>query len=123
VSDTTLDKEGPAETVGATEPDALEREPELAAHPGPREYVIVAVVLALLTALEVGVYYISSLPHPLLVALLSFFAFWKFVLVVLWFMHLRFDSRIFRRLFVTGILLALAVYLIVLFIFGVFLRG
>jgi len=123
VSDRTLDREDVAGSAVETEPQAVEREPELAAHPGPREYVVVAVVLAVLTALEVSVYYITSLPHPLLVALLSFFAFWKFVLVVLWFMHLRFDSGIFRRLFVTGILLALSVYLIVLFSFGVFFRG
>jgi len=38
--------------------------------------------------------------------------------VVLWFMHLRFDSPIFRRLFATGLALALSVYLIVLVIFG-----
>jgi cytochrome c oxidase subunit 4 len=111
------------ETAMATEPEAVEREPELAVHPGPREYVFVAVVLALLTALEVAVYYVGSIPHPLLVALLTFFAFWKFVLVVLWFMHLRFDSRIFRRLFVTGLLLAFGVYMVVLFTFRVFIRG
>jgi cytochrome c oxidase subunit 4 len=111
------------ETAMATEPEAVEREPELAAHPGPREYVVVAVILAALTGLEVGVYYISSLPHPVLVALLSFLAFWKFVLVVLWFMHLRFDSRIFRRLFQTGLALALFVYGVVLVTFKVFIRG
>ena len=110
-------------TLAATEPEAIAHEPELAVHPGPRQYVMVAAVLAVLTGLEVAVYYMTALPHPLLVALLSFFAFWKFVLVVLWFMHLRFDSRIFRRLFVTGLSLAFAVYLIVLFTFGVFLRG
>jgi len=38
-------------------------------------------------------------------------------------MHLRFDSVIFRRLFVTGLSLAFAVYLIVLFTFRVFIRG
>jgi cytochrome c oxidase subunit IV len=110
------------ETAVVTRPEAVAHDPELASHPGPRQYVMVAVVLAVLTALEVAVYYISALPHQLLVALLVFFAFWKFVLVVLWFMHLRFDSRIYRRLFVTGLLLAFAVYLIVLFTFGVFLR-
>jgi heme/copper-type cytochrome/quinol oxidase subunit 4 len=34
----------------------------------------------------------------------------KFVLVVLWFMHLRFDSGWYRRLFVFGLAIALAVY-------------
>ena len=111
------------ETQEATEPEAVEREPELAAHPAPGQYVVVAAVLAALTALEVAVYYMTVLPHPLLVGLLSFFAFWKFVLVVLWFMHLRFDSRIFRRLFVTGLALAFAVYIIVLLTFRVFIRG
>jgi cytochrome c oxidase subunit IV len=112
-------------TVEATEretaPEAIGPEPELGHHPGPREYIRVAVVLALATAAEVGLYY-TNLPHPLLVALLLFFAVIKFSLVALWFMHLRFDARIFRRLFVTGLLLALSVYIIVLLTFGVFVR-
>jgi cytochrome c oxidase subunit IV len=106
-----------AETARATEPEAVAEEPELAAHPGPRQYVGVAVVLAIATALEVGLYYLD-LPHGLLATLLLFFAVVKFSLVALWFMHLRFDSRIFRRLFVSGLILAMAVYLIVLTIFG-----
>jgi cytochrome c oxidase subunit 4 len=106
-----------ARTARATEPEAVAEEPELAAHPGPRQYVGVAVVLAIATALEVGLYYLD-LPHGLLATLLLFFAVVKFSLVALWFMHLRFDSRIFRRLFVTGLILAMAVYLIVLTIFG-----
>ena len=119
----TMESGSVEETAAATQPEAIAHEPELAVHPGPRQYVMVAAVLAVLTGLEVAVYYMTALPHPLLVALLSFFAFWKFVLVVLWFMHLRFDSHIFGRLFVTGLLLAIGVYLIVLFTFGVFLRG
>jgi cytochrome c oxidase subunit 4 len=108
---------GVAETARATDPQAVAEEPELAAHPGPRQYVGVAVILAVATAFEVILYYMD-LPHALLASLLLFFAVLKFSLVALWFMHLRFDSRIFRRLFVTGILLAMAVYLIVLTIFG-----
>jgi cytochrome c oxidase subunit IV len=106
-----------AETARATEPEAVAEEPELAAHPGPRQYVSVAIVLAIATALEVGLYYLD-LPHALFATLLLFFAVLKFSLVALWFMHLRFDSGIFRRLFVTGIILAITVYLIVLTIFG-----
>jgi cytochrome c oxidase subunit IV len=106
-----------AETGRATEPGAIEEEPELSAHPGPKQYVVVAIVLAVATAFEVGLYYLN-LPHPLLATLLLFFAVIKFSLVALWFMHLRFDSLIFRRLFVTGLILAMTVYLIVLTIFG-----
>ena len=107
------------ETPQRTVPGAAAEEPELALHPGPREYIKVAVALALATAIEVALYYLK-LPHVLLVVLLLFFALIKFSLVVLWFMHLRFDSPIFRRLFVTGLALATTVYLIVLTIFGVF---
>jgi cytochrome c oxidase subunit IV len=111
------------ETARATEPEAVGHEPELAVHPGPQEYVKVAVFLALATAAEVGLYYVTSLPHPVYVSMLMVFMVFKFSLVVLWFMHLRFDSRIFRRLFVTGVILAFTVYMVVLFTFRVFIRS
>lgn len=103
--------EPPAHPVGEVD--------ELAHHPGPRQYVMVAVVLAIATALEVALYYVD-LPHGLFAAMLLFFAVVKFSLVVLWFMHLRFDSPIFRQLFVAGLILAVTVYMIVLVIFGAF---
>jgi cytochrome c oxidase subunit 4 len=86
------------------------------AHPGPKEYVRIAVILAIVTAGEVGIYYMKLRPG-LLTGLLLFFAFIKFCLVALWFMHLKFDSRLFSRLFVTGMLLAGAVYAVVLLTF------
>lgn len=89
--------------------------PETRPHPGPREYVKVAIVLAVITAAEVGLYYIS-LPDNLLIGLLVVFSALKFGLVALWFMHLRFDSPILKRLFVTGLVLAGSVYLIVFII-------
>jgi hypothetical protein len=46
----------------------------------------------------------------------------KFFMVVAWFMHLRFDSRLFRRLFVAGLFLALFCYTAVLTTFGVWSR-
>jgi cytochrome c oxidase subunit 4 len=100
-----------------THSETVEPHGELATHPGPAVYVKVAVILAIATALEVGLYYIEALPTGVLVALLLFFAVIKFSVVALWFMHLRFDSRLFRRLFVTGIYLATTVYLIVLVTF------
>ncbi|HET7481422.1 MAG TPA: cytochrome C oxidase subunit IV family protein [Actinomycetota bacterium] len=94
-------------------------EAELAHHPGPRAYVAVAVILAVITAMEVAIYYISSIAsHPaVLIPMLLFFALIKFVLVALYFMHLKFDSPVFKRLFVTGIVLALIVFGIVLTFF------
>jgi cytochrome c oxidase subunit IV len=93
------------------------------AHPGPRQYVMVGVVLAVITALEVALFYLDFLPSPVVVASLLILMVLKFALVVLWFMHLRFDSAIYRRLFVAGLILALSVFVIVLVTFGVFFRS
>jgi cytochrome c oxidase subunit IV len=109
------------EQRAATEPGALAEEPELVKHPEPVEYVKVAVILAVATAFEVGLYYMN-LPHSLFVTLLLFFAVMKFSLVALFFMHLRFDSRIFRRMFLTGLGLAVTVYMVVLLTFRVFIK-
>ncbi|MCU1463322.1 MAG: cytochrome oxidase subunit [Acidimicrobiales bacterium] len=84
------------------------------AHPSDAQYVAVALVLGAITAVEVGVYYITAIPKHLLTTMLIVMSAVKFSAVVLWFMHLRFDSRLFRRLFVTGLVLAFAVFLIFL---------
>lgn len=88
------------------------------AHPGPAAYVKVALFLAVVTALEVGVYYITGLPPHVLSAILLVMMAVKFTFVALWFMHLRFDSILFRRLFVTGIILAVIVYTIAMVTLG-----
>ena len=82
-------------------------------HPSVKQYVTIAVVLAVLTAIEVGIYYIKALEGILVPALLVL-AVVKFALVVLWFMHLKFESRLFMRLFVTGLVLALTLFAVVL---------
>lgn len=89
-------------------------------HPGPAQYVKIAIVLAVITMAEVVIYYIPAL-RPLLIPLLLAFSLAKFVLVALWFMHLRFDSKIFSRLFVAGLLLTLSIFAVMLLSF--FLRG
>jgi len=101
-------------------PDAPGELEELSHHPSPRTYVWVAVILAIVTAAEVGIYYIPSI-RSVIVPFLLAFAVVKFILVALYFMHLKFDSRMFRNLFITGIILALAVFSIVLINF--FSRG
>jgi len=81
-------------------------------HPRPAEYVKIAAILAVVTLIEVGAYYVTGIPDGLLSAALLIMMVIKFAMVGLWFMHLRFDSPLFRRLFVTGIVLALIVYTI-----------
>ncbi len=87
-------------------------------HPGPGEYIKIAAILAVVTMVEVGAYYVTGLPNAVLSASLLVMMVVKFALVGLWFMHLRFDSKLFRRLFVTGIILALAVYTIAMTTLG-----
>jgi cytochrome c oxidase subunit 4 len=86
-------------------------------HPDVRTYIRVAVILAVITTMEVIIYYIES-ARGILVPALIFFSTIKFALVALNFMHLKFDSRVFRRLFATGILLAFGVFTVVLATFG-----
>jgi len=93
----------------------------VARHPSPREYVRIAVVLAVVTAAEVAVYYVDWVhEHGLLIPLLFLFALIKFSLVVLWYMHLRFDSRTYARFFVMGLAGALTLYMAVLLMFRTF---
>jgi cytochrome c oxidase subunit IV len=89
------------------------------AHPEPRDYVRIFFVLLLITLVEVSTYYVKP-PRSVLIPVLLTFTIVKFTLVVLWFMHLKFDSRLYARLFLMGIAFALTLYLIVLLIFGVF---
>jgi cytochrome c oxidase subunit 4 len=87
-------------------------------HPGPRQYVVIAVVLAVVTGMEVALFYMSFLPNAAVATALLLLMTIKFSLVILWFMHLRFDSPVFKRLFATGLVLALSVFLIVMLTFG-----
>ena len=74
-------------------------------HPGAREYVIVAVVLAVITSIEVAIYYIEAVA-PFLAPILIVLSALKFALVAMFFMHLKFDNRLFSSLFVGGLILA-----------------
>jgi cytochrome c oxidase subunit 4 len=88
------------------------------AHPGPREYVLIAVVLAVVTGLEVALFYVDFLSSTAVITALLLLMTIKFALVVLWFMHLRFDPPVFKRLFVAGLVLALSVFLVVMLTCG-----
>ena len=78
------------------------------AHPSPRQYVNIALVLAVLTALEVSTYFVDFgvLGIPLLLVLMTV----KFVYVAGYFMHLKYDTKVFSRLMYAGLFLALGLY-------------
>ena len=86
-------------------------------HPTPRDYVLIAVILFAITAAEVGVTYVDALDSARAPLLLTMSAV-KFFLVVGWYMHLRFDSKAYRYLFMIGLILTPVLFGAVLFTFG-----
>ncbi len=82
-------------------------------HPGAAEYIRIALILAAITAVEVGVYYIEGL-RPIIGPILVTLSAAKFSLVVMFYMHLKFDHRLFSGMFLFG--LATAVFTIIAFI-------
>jgi len=102
------------------EPAAADQVPATAghAHPAPRQYVLIAVVLCILTAIEVGMYYLEGdVNDNLLIALLTVLATLKFFLVAAWYMHMKVDAPFFRRIFVIGLIGAGIVYGVTLLTF------
>ncbi len=88
-------------------------------HPGPRQYVLIAVVLVILTAVEVATSYLEGhVNSNLLIVALGIMAAVKFFLVAAWYMHMKQDSSVFRRLFIAGLILATVVYGVVMFFFS-----
>lgn len=86
-------------------------------HPSPLEYIQIGVALAVLTAIEVTLFYIDP-PRSAFIPMILALSAGKFTLVVLWFMHLKFDSRIFTTAFAGGTALAAAVFVVVLATLG-----
>jgi len=80
------------------------------AHPTARTYILIAVVLTAITAVEVAIYYVPSIKGtlPLLAGGLIVLAVVKFALVVGYYMHLKFDNKLFTWLFVGGLIAAIA---------------
>ena len=85
-----------------------------------RGYINIALILAAITALEVSTYYMDF--GPLFLPALLIMMAVKFVMVVSYFMHLKFDNKIFSWLFYTGLFLAVGVYVAALATFHFFLR-
>ena len=63
-------------------------------HPKPVQYVQIALVLGVLTAIEVALYYTEDVVGVFTDPLLIILAVGKFVIVVGWFMHLRFEDSL-----------------------------
>src|SRR5579884_3357619 len=82
-------------------------------HPQPRQYVMIAVILVVITGIEIAVSYATGLNTNVMIVVLLVLALTKFSLVVAWYMHLKTDARILLRWFLVGLVTALIVFTIV----------
>ena len=93
-------------------------------HPTWSVYWKVGVILTVITILEVWAYYIPSLvASPYFVPLLLIMSGVKFAIVVLFYMHLRYDHRLFRALFTGPLIIAVATLIGLLFLLAKFGAG
>lgn len=74
------------------------------AHGSVALYIWIGVILAVLTFVEVAVFYIEALDHievPILVVLSTA----KVILVIMYFMHLKMEHRVLTGIFMSGVVL------------------
>lgn len=93
---------------------------EHAEHWSDFQYVKLAIFLAIITAVEVLLSYIKDDMGAFFLPALLILMGIKFMAVVLYFMHLKFDNRLFSIMFYMGLILAIGVYLAALFTFRFF---
>jgi len=84
-----------------------------------KQYIIIALLLAVLTAAEVAVSYldIGAWMVPILLVMMAV----KFFTIVGYFMHLKFDSALFKFMFYTGLGLAVSIFGVMLTTFHFFI--
>jgi cytochrome c oxidase subunit IV len=94
---------------------------EMHEHPTWKEYKWVALVLTVVTILEVWAYYIPSfVASSAFVPTLLLMSAVKFAIVVLFYMHLRYDHKLFKSLFTGPLIIAMSTLVALLFLFGKF---
>ena len=89
------------------------------AHPTWGTYLKAAVVLTLITAIEVWIYYVPAIvASRAFVPMLLIMSATKFIIVVLFYMHLKYDHRLFRVLFSGPLIIAAITIVALMFLFG-----
>lgn len=98
-------------------------------HPTPLTYVKVAITLSVITALEFGIFYVEWIGHAI-IPILTLLSAAKFLLVAMFYMHLRYDKvgisifgrdvPIFSLMFVAGLIVAAGVVFALMGLFAFF---
>jgi cytochrome c oxidase subunit IV len=88
-------------------------------HPGWSTYWKVASILTIITVFEVWGYYVPSfVASRAFVPTLLILSGMKFAIVVMFYMHLKYDHKLFRVLFTGPLLIAATILMALLFLFG-----
>ena len=93
---------------------------EVHEHPTWKQYKWVALILTLITVVEVWVYYTPFQYSPLFVPSLLIMSAVKFAIVVLFYMHLKYDHKLFKALFTGPLIIAGCTLIALMFLFGKF---
>src|SRR5687768_4876602 len=92
---------------------------EVHEHPTWKQYKWVALILTLITIVEVWIYYIPAfVASRLFVPSLLIMSAVKFAIVVMFYMHLRYDHKLFRVLFTGPLIIAITSVIALMFLFG-----
>ena len=92
---------------------------ELHEHPTWKQYKWVALILTVITIVEVWVYYIPTfVASRLFIPALLTMSAAKFAIVVAYYMHLKYDHKLFRALFIGPLIIAAVTMVVLLFLFG-----
>ena len=86
-----------AHGVAEAHAEAHEGAHDHAHHPDWRTYKWVALILTVITIVEVWVYYTPFVEHRLFVPSLLAMSAAKFIIVVMFYMHLKYDHKLFRE--------------------------
>ena len=87
-------------------------------HPTGNQYAVIALILTVITVVEVWAYYIPALvASPMFNPALIVMSAAKFAIVVLFYMHLKFDSRLFRVIFTGSLIVSMCTIVALLFLF------
>jgi cytochrome c oxidase subunit 4 len=88
-------------------------------HPSPATYLKTGIFLTVITIVEVWAYYIPAwVASRFFVPSLLIMSAVKFATVVMFYMHLKYDHKLFRALFTGPLLVAVATVIGLMFLFG-----
>ena len=87
------------------------------AHPTPMTYLKIAAILAVVTFIEWAIFFPEQLADSVKLTVFSVLSVLKFALVAMFYMHLKFDERLFSMFFVGGLALASGVIIALLVLF------